>query len=150
MFDQQVTEADRTSFFRILVNANPDHLPACAAFEDLLRGLVAKGGLRLSQNSSSRPNLMKYCVAANFLFLLKSMTASGKDIVGFWGAKEHWQNRTKIGAKIILGFRDALIASGDLKLYRQGYHDKGQMGGGLVALYEVSEALLDQVPFPFT
>ena len=88
MFDQQVTDADRTSFFRVLVNANPDHLPTCAAVEDLLRG---SGGERRAETLTKLQALdrttWKWCVAANFpLPSSASMAASGKDLVGFRGA----------------------------------------------------------------
>lgn len=137
---------DNAAFFQILQDANPDHVPTNKLVWELLEHLQKEGGLTLGKDRTAKLNRERACLAANFISAVRRMQNKGNTTFIFRANKNHWQNRTKIGTKLILGFRKALITSGVIIKVRGHYNDsKGHGFDSKAELFEISDSIWGKV-----
>lgn len=137
---------DDPEFFFISQEANPDHVATNDLVWELLEILHRDGGLPLGKDKAATLNRQRACLAANFLSAVRRMQKGKKKNFIFRGNRNHWHNRTKIGTKMVRGFRMALIKSGVIIKVRGHYNDVDGLGFDSKAeLFEISESLLGKV-----
>jgi len=137
---------DNAEFFYISEDANPDHAATNTLVWELLEHLRDEGGLPLGQDRQATNNRVRSCLAANFLSAVHRMQKGGKNTFIFRANRNHWHNRTKIGSRMILGFRGALIKSGVIIKVRGHYNDAQGYGFDSKAqLFEISDSMWGKV-----
>jgi len=137
---------DDPEFFFLSQDVNPDHVATNDLVWELLETLHRDGGLPLGKDRAATRNRQRMCLAVNFLSAVRRMQKGGRRNFIFRGNRNHWHNRTKIGTKIVLGFRKALIKSGVIIKVRGHYNDTDGFGFDSKAeLFEISDSIWGKV-----